>query len=58
MSTPELAPSAASTEAELSRLVDAPVTVGATTTDGLGFLGNTEGVAAVANALLFRSQVG
>ena len=55
---PKVGPNRAATEAELSRLVDAPVTVGATTTDGLGFLGNTEGVAAVANALLFRSQVG
>ncbi|MEO0023930.1 MAG: hypothetical protein RL196_371 [Actinomycetota bacterium] len=55
---PKVGPHRAATEAELSRLVGAPVTVGATTTDGLGFLGNTEGVAAVANALLFRSQVG
>ena len=55
---PKVGPNRAATEAELSRLVAAPVTVGATTTDGLGFLGNTEGVAAVANALLFRSQVG
>ena len=55
---PKVGPNRAATEAELSRLVGAPVTVGATTTDGLGFLGNTEGVAAVANALLIRSQVG
>jgi 2-C-methyl-D-erythritol 4-phosphate cytidylyltransferase/2-C-methyl-D-erythritol 2,4-cyclodiphosphate synthase len=55
---PKVGPNRAATEAELSRLVAAPVTVGATTTDGLGFLGNTEGVAAVANALLIRSQVG
>jgi 2-C-methyl-D-erythritol 4-phosphate cytidylyltransferase/2-C-methyl-D-erythritol 2,4-cyclodiphosphate synthase len=55
---PKVGPHRAATEAELSRLVEAPVTVGATTTDGLGFLGNTEGVAAVANALLIRSQVG
>jgi 2-C-methyl-D-erythritol 4-phosphate cytidylyltransferase/2-C-methyl-D-erythritol 2,4-cyclodiphosphate synthase len=55
---PKVGPNRAATEAELSRLVEAPVTVGATTTDGLGFLGNTEGVAAVANALLIRSQVG
>ncbi len=55
---PKVGPHRADTEAELSRLVAAPVTVGATTTDGLGFLGNAEGVAAVANALLFRSQVG
>ena len=55
---PKVGPNRAATEAELSRLVAAPVTVGATTTDGLGFLGNSEGVAAVANALLIRSQVG
>ena len=55
---PKVGPNRAATEAELTRLVEAPVTVGATTTDGLGFLGNSEGVAAVANALLIRSQVG
>ena len=55
---PKVGPNRAATEAELSRLVAAPVTVGATTTDGLGFLGNSEGVAAVANALLIRAQVG
>lgn len=55
---PKVGPNRAATEAELSRLLEAPVTVGATTTDGLGFLGNTEGVAAVANALLIRTQVG
>jgi 2-C-methyl-D-erythritol 2,4-cyclodiphosphate synthase len=43
-------------EAALTKLVGAPVTVGATTTDGLGFLGNDEGVAAVASVLIIRPE--
>ncbi len=43
-------------EAALSALVGAPVTLGATTTDGLGFLGNDEGVAAVASALIISAK--
>jgi 2-C-methyl-D-erythritol 4-phosphate cytidylyltransferase/2-C-methyl-D-erythritol 2,4-cyclodiphosphate synthase len=42
-------------EAILSGIIGAPVTLGATTTDGLGFLGNSEGVAAVASVLIQRS---
>ena len=38
----------------LAAIVGAPVTLGATTTDGLGFLGNDEGVAAVASVLIIR----
>jgi len=49
---PKLSPKRAEAEAEMTRLVGAPVTIGATTTDGLGFLGHTEGVAAVASALI------
>jgi 2-C-methyl-D-erythritol 4-phosphate cytidylyltransferase/2-C-methyl-D-erythritol 2,4-cyclodiphosphate synthase len=43
-------------EAALTALVGAPVTLGATTTDGLGFLGNDEGVAAVASALIMNAK--
>jgi len=49
---PKLAPKRAEAEAKLTELVGAPVSIGATTTDGLGFLGNSEGVAAVATALI------
>jgi len=43
-------------EVALSAIVGAPVTLGATTTDGLGFLGNNEGVAAVASALIISAK--
>ena len=55
---PKVAPMRASVEQVLSAIVGAPVTLGATTTDGLGFLGNDEGVAAVATALIQRSGSG
>ena len=53
---PKVAPMRETVEATLTELIGAPVTLGATTTDGLGFLGNDEGVAAVATALIFKSK--
>jgi 2-C-methyl-D-erythritol 4-phosphate cytidylyltransferase / 2-C-methyl-D-erythritol 2,4-cyclodiphosphate synthase len=53
---PKVAPHRAEVEAALQLILGAPVSLGATTTDGLGFLGNTEGVAAVATALLAKSE--
>ena len=43
-------------EQALTAIIHAPVTISATTTDGLGFLGNTEGVAVVASALIQRTE--
>ena len=53
---PKVAPHRAAVESALEAILGAPVALGATTTDGLGFLGNTEGVAAVATALLAKSE--
>ncbi|MCX8529672.1 MAG: 2-C-methyl-D-erythritol 4-phosphate cytidylyltransferase [Rhodoluna sp.] len=49
---PKVGPHRARVEEVLSNLLEAPVTISATTTDGLGFLGNTEGVAVVASAFI------
>jgi 2-C-methyl-D-erythritol 4-phosphate cytidylyltransferase/2-C-methyl-D-erythritol 2,4-cyclodiphosphate synthase len=55
---PKVSPNREKVEATLTGLIGAPVTLGATTTDGLGFLGNSEGVAAVATALISIAKVG